>query len=275
MKITKETDRVSRLEYISTLHKYLGSVVKRDYDAKRLNHVANHPDVYRWVKGSFNGYLDLTPIVQDQRNILLMGEYGGVMFVNHQPGFYEAHTQMLPEGRGEWALWTVRAALHWMFTHTEAVEIMTKVPKGNLGARALVRSIHGKFEFRRENGWVLDGQSVPADIYSLTIQDWMRTAEGLTERGEWFHNKLEKELSQGLGIPDPIYLRYVGATVETMLANQPQKATVLYSRWAAMSGYTPIRILTENPLVIDIGGTLIAVRNDDFWVMNVCQSPHH
>src|SRR5947209_10090690 len=128
--------------------------IERHFDAKRLNEIVNHPSVYPWVQGAVTGELDLSDPISDPRNVLLMGEHGGVVFGWHSPGIYEAHTQVLPEGRGAWSVAMVRAALEWMFTRTDAMEIWTRVPHGNLGARALAKAIGGKFEFRMEKGWV-------------------------------------------------------------------------------------------------------------------------
>lgn len=248
-------------------------IVKRHTRADSLNEVVNEPSVYKWVHGSYKGALDLSSVVLNPYNYLLMGEYGGVLFTMHQPGLYEAHTQVLPAGRGQWTLDMVNAALNYMFTQTDAIEITTKVPKGNLGARALVRAIHGVFEFRRENGWVVDDVPVYADIFALRIQDWMRTAPDLTEKGVWFHNRLEAEYAK-VGQVEPqhpddiIHDRYVGAAVEMIQGGQTAKALVFYNRWAAMAGYAPIKVVTEAPLVLDISNALLVIRNKDFWLMS-------
>ena len=64
--------------------------------------------------------------------------------------------------RGEWALACVQACLHFLFTRTEAIEIMTRCPHGNLAAKALARAIHGSFEFTNSAGWVKGGKPIPA-----------------------------------------------------------------------------------------------------------------
>ena len=250
-------------------------MIKQHKTAHSLNEVVNEPSVYHWVHGNQVGYLDLSPVVLNPYNYLLMGEHGGVLFVQHMPGIYEAHTQVLPAGRGKWTLDMVNEALKYMFTKTDALEIMTKVPKGNLGARALVRAIHGSFEFRRENGWVVDGKPIYADIFALSVQNWIKTAPNLTEKGRWFHNKLEAEFAK-VGRVDPqhpdddVHDRYVGAAAEMILGGQTGKAIVFYNRWASMAGYAPIKVVTEHPLVLDISNALLVMRNKDFWVMQ-CQ----
>lgn len=257
---------------ISDTHKFLDYELERQTDAKFINRVVNHPDVMPWVQGTNLGELDCTALVQNKWNVLLAGKFGAVLFIRHQPGYYEAHTQVLPEGRGKWTIRLVRAALHWMFTRTDAVEIVTRVPQGNLAALALTRMIHGVYEFTNPRGWVFKNELVPADIYALRIQDWMKRAPGLVERGHWFHDRLVDEFKkQGHVEPqhddDETHDRYVGAAAEMFLAGQYVKGAVFYNRWAVMSGYAPIGIVTEQPLVLDIGNALLMIRNNDFWVL--------
>lgn len=247
--------------------------IKRHFTADSINEVVNEPSVYEWVHGPFEGHMDLTPLIADTHNVLLMGEFGGVMFIHHQTGLYEAHTQVMPNGRGSWTIKMVRAALHYMFTKTDAMEILTRVPQGNLGALTLVKIIHGVFQFRREQGWLKDGNVIPADVYALSVQDWMKSAPGLEERGHWFHTRLMEEYEK-LGKTEPLHPddanhdRYVGAAVDMMIGGQPGKAMVMYNRWAKVCGYQEISIVSESPLAIDIREAIIGVKNDDFWVMS-------
>ena len=249
-------------------------LVTRHFTADSLNVVANHPSVYDWVRGQHSGYLDLTSITANPNNYVLMGEYGGVVFTQHQPGLYEAHTQVLPAGRGEWTVRMVEDALHYMFTRTDAVEIVTRVPKGNFAARALVKAIHGSLEFRMEKGWVIRDEVVFADVYALRIQDWTKHAKRLVAKGQLFHERLEVEYKR-LGRDEPshpedlVHDRYVGLAAEMLGNGQAIKGVIFYNRWASIAGYVPIRIVTEHPLVIDIQDALIMVRDDSFWVMNI------
>lgn len=256
-------------EPLSETHRMLAKI-GREHHARRLNRVVNHPEVYRWVRGYATEPLDLSPTVANPANVLLMGEHGGVLFVAHQPGLYEAHTQVTPEGRGAWALAMVRAALFWMFTRTDAIEIMTKCPKGNLGARALARAVGGTKEFTARKGWVVDLDPVDADVFGLTLQAWARTADGLVQRGVWFHALLEAEFARhGKAEPpheeDEDHNRAVGMAAEMMLGGQIGKALVFYGRAASLAGYGPIKLTSMNPLTIDIGTALLIVRDGAFW----------
>ena len=77
--------------------------IRREYTADKLNSVLNCPEVRPYVAEVPDGYLDLSRGVKNTNNVLLMGEFGGCFFIKVLPGVYEVHTQVLPEGRGEWA----------------------------------------------------------------------------------------------------------------------------------------------------------------------------
>ena len=248
-------------------------LIERQIDATRLNAIVNHPDIYPWVRGTIEGPLDLGPAIEEEAAIALLGEYGGVTFARLQPGLWEAHTSILPVGRGEWGLKCVQECLKWLFCRTDAMEVMTRCPHGNLPAKALARAIHGTFEFTNPHGWVMDGKAVPADIFALRVQDWIRVAPGLEERGAEFHAKLHAEFDR-VGIvdnhpDDATHDRHVGAAYDMFLGGQPHKAAVLYNRFSAMSGYSPIRVVSTEPfLSVNIQSALLVLKVDDFFVVS-------
>lgn len=246
------------------------STVNREFSAERINSIVNHPEVRPWLGGT--GALDLTPLVADPRNVLLMGEGGGVLFQWLEPGLYEAHTQFLPEARGAGSVQNVRDALRWMFTRTDAVEIVTKVPAPNKAALGLVRAIHGQKLFEREAAWPTESGMVAVSFYGLSMLSWAGSAPDIGASGHWFHEKLEaaKAATAGARPPhddDAAHDQYVGATVEMIAAGQVEKAMAFYGRWARFSGYGPIAAIAINPLVLDIGDAILAVRGADFDVL--------
>lgn len=248
-------------------------MIQREFSPRNINAILNHPSVYPWVNGAVSGDLDISPVLADPRHVALFGEHGGVIFIHHQGGLYEAHTQVLPEGRGKWTVDMVNEALAWMFTHTDAVEIMTRVPEGNRAAKGLAIAIHGKYEFTNPRGWIKDGKSIPAEIYALRIQDWMRFAPSLPAHGRWFHERLTAEYAR-LGRKDDIHPddethdRYVGASVAMILGGQPHKAVIFYNRWAIMADYVPIRLLDTNPIAIDIADAIVVWRHNNLEVVS-------
>jgi hypothetical protein len=51
------------------------------------------------------------------------------------------HAAVRPAGHGRWALNAAKAALDWLFAHTDAVAIIAPVPASNRGARCIVRAL--------------------------------------------------------------------------------------------------------------------------------------
>lgn len=246
--------------------------IHREYSAERLNTIVNHPEVRPWVGAPGMGPLDMTGLVANPNNILLMGEAGGLFFIQDGPGRYEVHTQFMPSGRGEHALTVTRNALFWMFTQTDCEEIITKVPDGNKGALGLVRAIHGDRRFHRDNAWHGPDGITGVAFYALTIDQWAGKCTEVESSGEWFHDKLEAaKLAKGgtteIHDHDEAHDRYVGATVEMILAGQIEKALGFYNRWARFAGYAEVAVIAANPWVFDIQDALIAVRENDFEVL--------
>lgn len=248
--------------------------VWREYSAENINSTVNHPEVRPWVGYPELGALDLTPIVADPNNVLLMGVGGGFICQMQEPGIYEVHTQFVPEHRGENTIRAALDGLRYMFTRTDCIELRTKVPHGNVAAEWLARRVGFVHQFTREHAWPTADGMQPVKYYALTIDQWAgRTAE-LEASGEFFHDKLEAAKdAMGATAPlhdhDTAHDRYVGATVEMIGAGYIDKALTFYRRWAAFAGYGPIHAIAANPLVIDIGDALLAVRGDDFEVLLV------
>lgn len=262
---------------LSDLHAMLATVERR-YDAIWANRVSNDPAVLPFVRGYATGNLDLSIPAADRSNILLCGEHGFQFYTPQAMGLWEVHTSVLPSGRGAWTLGFVQACLHWMFTRTSAIEIFTRCPKGNVGAAALAKAIHGKYEATQPQGWVMDRDPIPADMYSLSVIDWSRTAPGLVDRGHWFHERLEAEYARhGAADPSPhpadeVHDRTAGLAAEMFLGGQPGKAVMLYNRLATMAGYAPITIVSFNPLTVNIQDAVLVIpESGDFFAATVAK----
>jgi hypothetical protein len=258
---------------ISAIHEMVWTIERRR-DSHLINKIANIPDVQRWVRGYESVPLDLTEAAENPQNILLTGQHGCMLFAPKLVDIYECHTLIAPSGRGEWGKTFVQACFHLMFTRTGCLEVVTRIPKGNLGARVMAKLCHFTPEFVQPNGWVLDLDPIPAEWFSLHIQNWMRTAPGLRERGVWFHEKLEAAFKR-LGRveenhpEDAVHDQYVGAAAEFLFGGQLAKASIFYNRWASMAGYAPIEITCPNPLLVDIASAILRFGDDDFDVLKL------
>lgn len=248
--------------------------VVREFSAERLNAVVNDPSVRPWVGAPGNGYIDTMPLLTNPNSVLLMAPdgTGGLLFTAMELGQYEVHTQFVAGARGAHALRCVMDALHYMFTRTDCVEVLTRVPEGNKGALGLVRAIKGELMFTRQGVWPTDKGLVSVGYYAMPIMSWAKRAPRLPEAGHWFHEKLEVAKSSTpnaapLHEDDAAHDRFVGAAVEMIRGGEVQKGIAFYNRWAKWAGYGPVSVIASNPVVIDIGDAILAVNNQDFEVL--------
>lgn len=253
---------------------------KRDFTPARINRVCNDPSVLSDIIAAGQESLDLTPVVSDLRNIVLVCDEGGIIAHWREPGVYEIHTQFTERYRGVSAVRTTREMISWLFLHSPAMELQTKVPDCNQGAQGLVKAISGRFEFERAGAW--NGPSGPCGVayYTLRWSDWLYSPwvmGALAARGEWFHQRLDDAKRAFLSPPDshPTDAAHdvnVGATIDLILEGQQvDKALILYNRWARFAGYAEVRLISANPLIIDIQDAvlLIDIAGKDFEVLSV------
>jgi hypothetical protein len=243
--------------------------LRRSFDAADINPVLNDPSVLPSITVPGIETLDVTALLADPCNVLLATEGGGIIFAQQEPGIYEAHTMFLPAYRGRYAIRFALSACRWMFTHTDCMVLLTRIPSFNLAATQLARLMGATREFDRKAVWPTAAGPVDMAFWALRYDDWVRKSHTLSESGHEFHEKLKAERDR-LGSIEPQHAdedchdRYVGACVETIRGGQPEKAIVLYNRWARFSGYAQISMIARNPLLIDIGDALIQVIGDDF-----------
>jgi hypothetical protein len=238
-------------------------MLERHFTAERINEIVNHPSILPWVKGKHDA-LDLKNVAANTNNVCLVGEHGCVIFIKHHVGMYEFHTSVLPEGRGRWMLEGAKFAFEWMFTHTDAYELMTKCPDGNLASKAGARAVGCKKQFRTGPIWPVGDEMVPVDVWSISLPEWASHVDGMVEKGHLFHELLNSKTPHD---DDEVHDRYVGITSEMVRAGQPVKAVYFYNRWAALSGYALIKIESLEPLIIDIRESRLKITNNNFEVL--------
>lgn len=241
---------------------------RRDLRADRINRVVNDPSVFPDVAPPGAEKLDMTNAVKNLSNIFLLTDEGGIVADWQEPGIYEIHTQFTEKYRGVSAIKTVREMLSWLFIHSDAMQLLTKIPKGNDRALGLVRAIGGRFEFAREKAYTThSGVLVDVDYYTLGYSDWLYSpwaSPALGARGVEFHTMLEEKrramlvFGEAYG-EDPAHDINMGATVEMIFAGQAQKGLTLYRRWARFAGYAEARLVSLEPLVIDIDDAVLHV----------------
>lgn len=258
--------------HISEAHAALARV-QRCFAAPALNAIVNDSDVRPGIGGtSLTSELDLTGFVANTANMALMDNGAAALFDFVGYGVYEAHNMALESRRGAHLMRCAPAFLHWMFCRTEALEIVTRIPAENTMARTLAIANHFHREFELPNSYLTPDGPIPAMFYSLPVLDWMRTAPGLVERGQWFHREVERAC-QDAGIeredhPDnEAHDRYIGAAFEMILGGQIEKAVYFYNRFSAIARTGKIVVLSHSPLVIHLGDVAVQIDGDRLEVV--------
>lgn len=242
-------------------------MIREDRDPTFWNAVANHPEVLPQMGGT--SALDLTRLLANPLNVPLACDHGGFIFIKHEIGRYELHTLIAPEGRGAAVLPAFSEAAEWLFTRTDATEIVTKTAATNRAAAIMARRAGLRPLFVRKAAWI-DGSDLT--FYTLTLDEWTQAAPRLEAEGHAFHQMLEDaKRAQGSELPthpdDPAHDRAAGAASLMARNGQAAKACWTYSRWACLAGYQTIELIKDQPPVIDVRDALVAVKDDRLEVI--------
>lgn len=142
-------------EAYSILH-FDNPLVSRSFDASEANRLVNQPDIRPFVGGDPEEELDLSDAVACERNVFLLGRYGGFLLIWTSPDAYEVHTFILPEGRGRWAAKAAKFGIELMQDHYGARQIWTRIADGRDNVvkftRAAGMSLVGRMSFDIGNG---------------------------------------------------------------------------------------------------------------------------
>lgn len=232
--------------------------MRRDFTPERVNRVINHPSVLLWMAPQpLPELLDFSRLMADTSNVVLFSDFGGAIFLQLDETCFELHTQFLPEVRGRPVVRFMHQALEYIFTHTNCMNVMTKVPLHNAAARALTQHFHFTLEGTRKGHWNAgDAGMMDVEYYNYNWDDWVRHSPLLATQGETFHQRLESECER-LGVanvahPADIWHDHVvGATLDTVYAGLVDKACILYNRWAKFAEYATLRVVSRLPAIVE------------------------
>lgn len=238
----------------------------RTFDATLLNSVVNHPDVRPWLGGT--GEIDLSEVIADPANITLETEHGGYILARHPylHGVYEAHSQFLPEGRGEEAAAARDEGFRWLFTHTDCVEVITRVPSINRAALAYTKQSGFLPTFVQDGAFVQDDERHDLHFFSLPLIRWAMLDSQTILDGRAFHEQLEAAKatagSERVTHADcDAHDRIVGAAMAMIKAGNTHKALAFYNGWSTVTGYEPLQLLSLNPPVLDVQDAIVTLQN--------------
>lgn len=241
-----------------------GWVIRRTMDPTFINRVINDPEVLPWVS-SGQPVVDMSSAVLDPNNVCLISEFAAVIFHRIGPGRFEVHSQCLLEGRGAHAAQVATEVMRYIFTATDCVEVVTRVPDGNVGAIGIARHVGFIPTFKRPLAWTNPkGERVGVQFYSLTVGRWRERDPALIEIGASFHDWIEGLKDAPLTHPDDEdHDRAVGLASLMLRAGHGAKAAFHYNHWAMLAGYQPMTVLSERPLVVDVGEAILEVQNGE------------
>lgn len=244
----------------------------RFFDASEINRVCNHEKVRPFLGGDLDTPLDLTGILENTSNIGLTCDGFYAVYVQMVPGHYEIHTMVDPLSPPTDTVAAACATLQYMFTTTNCVEVVTRVPDSNRRARKLAEAAGMVKEFRVSRGWQVSGTVEECDILTLPLTAWIAKAPGLEAWGEEFHRQVDEACSRAKveraeHPDDDNHDRYAGAAFLMTKGGQVAKATFAYNRWAAVAGYKPIACINVKPLIVHIGDMALEIHEDRLEVV--------
>lgn len=243
--------------------------VTRTFSAKLFNSIANDPQVRPWLGGG-SAQLDLSGLVKNVSNFAFqLGETGGFVVCPIFGQTYEVHTLFAPGDRDHAAIVTfMHQCIEWMFCRTEAVELVCRVPEGHLGAEWL--STKGGFEcIGKQQDWDA-GKS--ARLKRLWVENWAKNSTSAAVSGREFHELLAAAKEQADSkLPehpdDVVHDSVVGAALLMARHGRWLKGTNMYNHWAAIAGYAQVQVVSEAPLVVDVGDALVEIGDDGLEVL--------
>lgn len=228
----------------------------RILNATVFNSIANDPDIRPYLGGT--EALDLTNVIANPNNYCFLtdNKNGAHLLINKGNGVYEVHTISLPEARGKTMLRLMKEARAFMFLQTDAVELQTFVPDGQLSTLLWADLAGFRKDYWRDNSFNGD---TGGTYMSLAYKDWVLKDKDNLKIGKAFHDQIEKfELLTHED--DAVHDAWAGATVRSRAL---PKAISYYNQYAARTGYQTLSILSFFPYTVDLGNAVIQQNADN------------
>lgn len=231
----------------------------RTHDLELIDSLSR--SLWRYVAEEGQEWTSLENWLADERNIAVAAGEGVFLLTWLELGTYEIHT-LFHRGATTYSA----DILYWMFTRTDCIEVVTKVPQFNVAAKRLAEGAGMKHQFTGRT-WRCNGKSWPIDFYAYRIDDWILEQPGLPTLGAAFHAQLG-----ALGVEidhedDAVHDRYVGAAMAMVEGGQAPKGILYYNRWARFYGAAEVELISLDPPVVDVGTAKVSILGGELCLL--------
>ena len=234
-------------------------------DVRQCNELEGEPREFQPEKYTGADGNSFSVVIEDK-----LGPVGCFTAFAIEQASYLIHTSLSNTCRGVSACAASHAALDFAFTRTDAEHLWTMVPLCKPHVLRFSRHMGFRDTFLRPDAWQEHGVKCDVQHMRMDIDDWTQRAF-LAPLGERFHGVLVEKGGHVNHISDPMHDAYVGAAWAMTMGGQLHKGMRIYGRWARACGYQPYRILSVDPLRINIGNAVLRAENNDFIV----EEPEH
>lgn len=129
---------------------------------------------WKWVAQDDEPRIPLAEVFDQW--VCLESDEGGFVFVPMGEGVYEVHTLFLPDAQH--VLACGREAAQIMFTATDAVRLVTKVPVDNVPADRLTQKMGASLTHIEPAAFLRGGVRQDVKHYALSRDAWLQATEG-------------------------------------------------------------------------------------------------
>ncbi len=147
-------------------------MLRRTKDEQEVHEILNHPDNVEYVTVGNQDRIDLTNDIKNDKNIVLMDDFGLFFFHCIDDGIYECHPCFLKEGRGKHAFKSAKEAIEYMFLNTTCIEIYACSPKPYKHARLLASHSGLRHVDTLEKHFEKKGEKHDVDVFSINYKEW-------------------------------------------------------------------------------------------------------
>lgn len=219
-------------------------------DADLITSICSHPEVRKWTAQDGAPDFDVKRWLHPNNMVVLVE---GGCFLSNWLGdqTFGVHTNFLPQARGRNAIVSGTMALMLGFLASNAESFLTMVPENNRSAAWFTKVMGFRPTFTQQGRWKQGGKDWKVTHYRLDIDDWILQGH-LIAAGRAFHKQLEGLNLQPAHADDWVHDCYVGTACAMIAHGKVGKAVKIYNRWALSAGYSPMKILSQNPLRLDL-----------------------